>query len=527
MTAFVLPHHANKATLHGMLHKFRDRLASKPDSSQLANMFNALHKKSGGNTHHYMIYWPLTAEAFNTKRCLYEQSVNAVVPQPKAFHFVYITSLLTKLHPKKDRFRSCKCKDHAKQVPLDWAEFVYPQFVELLFRRSLTPSKCPSPLGTHTIQVVNEELQCRFEIDKEAAFLTQVDNELFKLPCAELYQRHRNSHLTVFGSENVQQERHFRASHVNATAYKLQFVITQTKLRAYGLKGGGRLVLKKTAEPYVLIVSNFEFIASPSQDGATHYNFYVPSQRHHHQHQQLAWHANKRIKSDKFCAHDTPCMIVSTSPLAIEFKAGDNGCFILYSPGECTVNLVDEVDFLELWNKEPGKCGWPLRYEINTDVQKAHYVGREARFYEKLHARYYNLFTHPICERFEMHSPAHGYVTMYVENEIALTPNGESYIRTTYRDEQACLNQYASNQPIEHPVIRSASYSELLQLRVYAKQNVCHFYLHNESLRVTEESYQLGPTTYKINTLWRREANVPLAHFYMNREATYVLFIPL
>ena len=176
MTAFVLPHHADSQTLHSMLHKFRGRIASKPDSPQLSGMFNALQKRAGNDrtSHHFMIYWPLTQEAFNTKRCLYEASVGAITPKVKPFHFVYITSLLSKLHPRKDRFRRCKCADHAKRVPLDWSEFVYPQFVELLFKRLMTPSQCPSPLGSHTVQFVNESLQCRFEIEKQVSFLANV-----------------------------------------------------------------------------------------------------------------------------------------------------------------------------------------------------------------------------------------------------------------------------------------------------------------------------------------------------------------
>lgn len=176
MSTFVLPHHADSGTLHKMLHEFRHRIASKPDSPQLADMFNALQQKTGtnANSHHFMIYWPLKKEAFETKRCLYEASISAITTTPKPFHFIYITSLLSKLERKKHRFRPCKCVDHVKPVRLDWREFVYPQFVELLFKRSMTPSQCPSPVGPRTIQFVNESLQCCFEIEKQVSFLTDV-----------------------------------------------------------------------------------------------------------------------------------------------------------------------------------------------------------------------------------------------------------------------------------------------------------------------------------------------------------------
>jgi len=176
MSAFVLPHHSTNDALHGMLDKFRHRLAEKPHSAQLSVMYEALQKRTGvsANSHHYLIYWPLTPEAFNTKRCLYEKEVSSLICTPKSFHFIYITSLLQKIHPKKNRYRSCKCKDHAKRIPLDWSEFVYPQFIELLFKRAMTPSKCPSPIAAHAIQLTNESLQCRFEIERQASFLNQV-----------------------------------------------------------------------------------------------------------------------------------------------------------------------------------------------------------------------------------------------------------------------------------------------------------------------------------------------------------------
>jgi len=334
----------------------------------------------------------------------------------------------------------------------------------------------------------------------------------------------------VFGKENIEQQRHFRPRYVSSDDYKLQFVVSESKIRAWQIKSGGRLVLKKTAEPYVLIASNFHFLPA-SEDGATHYNIYSPCISSL-PHQRLAWHTKKRIKSDKFCARDTPCMIVSTSPLVIEFKVGWSGGFILYTPGECAVNLMDGA-MLEMWNNEPGKYGWPLAYEINEDIAKVDYVGREERYFEKLHARYYNLFNKPQFERFEMCAPAFGYVQMHVENEVALGKNGEAYIRTIYRDEQLPLNQYGTYEVRKHPdPPRTASYNDLLKIRVYAKQNVCHFYSDadgGDALRVTQVPYRLGRTgpEYKINALWYREASAPFAYFYMNYEATYILFIPI
>lgn len=525
MTSFVLPHHANSETLHRMFDSFRTRIRT--DETPLPNMFNALQQQMGNErgSHHYMIYWPLSKQAFETKRCLYETSVTSIVPEPKAFHFVYITSLLTKLHPKKARFRRCKCVDHSKEVSFDWSEFVYPQFVELLFKRSLlTPSKCPSPMALQTMQFINESLQCHFEIDKQAYFLNNhLHNELFQLSCNELYQKYKNSHLTVFGRENIEELRHFTARRVTKSEYKLQFVINETKIRVSHMKGGGRIVLKKTAVPYVIIASNFLF-RPPDNDGATHYQIYVHTSQ---QHSQLITHTKKYIKSNKFSTHDQPCMIISTSPLTLEFKEGVNSAFILYSPGKCGINLVDEC-LLEIWNKDQSKCGWPLRYEVNDDYLNRDYTGNSVRYFEKIHSRYYKLFNHPICDHFDMSPPAHGYVNMREDKVIVATPDGVGTLRSLYHEEQAIFNQYGTMLPYgskeQQSFNRSVLYDELQQLRVYINHDVTHF---SNNTTIQETVYSLAKIEYKLNGLCRKNESTPFSYYFMNKEKTFILFIPV
>lgn len=477
--------------------------------------------------HHYMIYWPLSKESFKTKRCLYEESLSTLSVKPKPFHFVYITAMLAKIHPEKSRFRACHCKDHASHIKLDWREFVYPQFVELLFKRTMTPTRCSSPMASHTLQLVNESLQCRFEIDREASFLALAVAELFTLPCSELSQRHGNSHLAVFGHENVAEEHHFRARDVTPYEYKLQFTITESKIRVGTKTGGGaRLVLKKTAVPYVIIAANFHFLP-PVADGATHYNFYVQSECSTASSHHLVWQTKRRIKSNKFCAQNLPCMIVSTSPLTLEFKEGVQGWFILHSPGECGVSLTGEECRLEMWNKEPGRCGWPLRYEIADFFLKRDYAGHEAKFFEKIHSLYHNLFHHPSSQRYEMLSPAAGYVYMCEDRVVVLNANNEVCERIMYRDQQMDMNQYASQSPYatSETTYRSAIARELQEnVRAYFNRGKLHF---GPGYHITTVSYTLVKVDYKLQALCRKDETSPIAYFYVNREKTFILFIPV
>lgn len=365
------------------------------------------------------------------------------------------------------------------------------------------------------------------------------------MPCSELYERHGNSHLTVFGSENVETERHFFSRCVTTSDYKLDFQVSETKMRVFHMKGGGRLMLRKTAEPYVIIASNFHFLPS-SKDGASHYNVYTQTGDNAHSNYQLSVHKDKRIKSSKFCPDHTPCMIVSTSPLILEFKEGAQGSFILYTPGECRVQIFEQAQ-LELWNKDPAKYGWPLCYEVNDEIMKCDYPGNEARYFEKLHARYHNLFDCPVYDRFHMCAPAHGYVYMHVEDEIVLGANGQACIRTIYRDQEQPLNQYASMQaspPHDEFVSRSSWRSLVASIRSYVKNDKFHFHIDNEALILTEVSYHLGGggggnarsksastatagPIYFINALRRPADTSPFVYYYMNHEKTFILFIPV
>lgn len=358
--------------------------------------------------------------------------------------------------------------------------------------------------------------------------------DVFRVPCAELKQSYDNSHLTVFGKEHIESDRHFSGRRVTEQEYKLKFVVSESRMRVHAILGGGRLLLKKSAEPYVVIACNFHFIP-PVGDGANDYTIFV-AQQAVGQHGQLVWHTEKYIKSDKFCARNTPCMIVSTCRLSLEFKERDQGCFILYTKGECDVTLGE--CYLEMWNKEPGRYGWPLKYEVNDDFLKSDYLGCEATFFDRLHLRYHKIFNEPACEYYDMCSPAHGYVTIRKERDVCPTKNGAYVLKSIYSAKENPLNQYGSNAPPScdiHPH-RSKTYNEVAQLRVYFKNGRPRFYATKEAgglsassepLRIVTMTYHVDKQPYKMSGLCRKDESVPFCYFYINREKTYVLFIPL
>lgn len=508
MTCFILPHHAKKEALHKMLLTFKERVESAPYTTHLPNMFNALQKRD--SVHHYMIYWPLSKERFNTKRCLVEQSV---MPECEAFHIIQVTSLLSKLSLKKNQFRRCDCSNHAREVTLDWREFIYPQFVEFLFNRSLTPTKCPSPQDKDTVQLTNETLQCCFEI----APILSLSDQLHHLPCSTIMQNYKNEHLTVFGCENREGEKHFKRIRVTQETHKLQFVVSQSKLYATEIRGGAKVMLKKTAEPYVIVARHFQLVTS-KKNGATHYNIYLSAPCLNHS--DLAWETKPKIKSERFGAKDKFCMIVSTSPLTLEFE--DNGSFLLYSPGECGLTFQQEC-CLEMWNKEPGTYGWPLRYEINDDFLKRNYIGNEATLYQAIHGRYHRLFNESLQNHFDMIPPAYGYITKRPMKDVVLQTNGHVSHCDIYVEKETLLNQYGSFDTPAQSL--SLNYNALKQIRAYMKNDVAHFYEGGEPLCVEEIAYTVSHVSYQLRALRRKAESVPLCYFYMNREKTYLLLI--
>lgn len=181
MTSFVLPRHATTEMLHKMLRYFRDRLDKEcvgegtgtqygPVTRELLqSMVNTLDVAAAATTQQYMLYWPMANKtAYDTKLCLYKE------PGPHNIHLVSVPVLIDKLHPTKNHFSRCVCTHHADRIRFDWREFIYPQFVDLLFRRIQLPSNCPSPSTNNAHCIINEKLPFSMEIDKTATFLPHV-----------------------------------------------------------------------------------------------------------------------------------------------------------------------------------------------------------------------------------------------------------------------------------------------------------------------------------------------------------------
>lgn len=344
MTSFILPRHANAEMLHKMLRCFRARLENECSGEQTSQRSQVTYEllesmvqtlsvtQERSTTQQCILYWPLKNKStYETKRCLYAQ------PGVHNIHLVYVSALIEKLHPTKNHFNRCQCGDtyHADRIRFDWREFIYPQFVTLLFAQHQLPSACPSPSTSNAHCIINEKFPFTMEIDRTALFLTHISDDLFRLPCQALYAKYKNRHLTAFGQENVATLDHFRERRCTEDNYKMVFKVPpHTKIRATHIIGGGRLSIKSTAsrnDPYVLIASNFYLLPGGGNNTTPHYKMHVFT-KHGEQHQALAHHEKGRIKSTQLCENDQLCMLVSSSPLVIEFKEGWPATFLLATP---------------------------------------------------------------------------------------------------------------------------------------------------------------------------------------------------
>lgn len=552
MASFVLPHHASAEILHEMLRNFRQRLdkecieqcaserAAPPLSFQrdlLGSMQDIVKgAQKDSNTQQHIIYWPMSKDPYRTKRCIIndKNEDGAAVSPSTGIHLVPILSLLTKLHPsKKNRFLSCQCTNHSKRVRLNWREFIYPQFIDLLFKRVQLPSTCPSPSTKDACCILNEELRFCMEIDKEASFISRVANDLFRLPSRDLHVLHKNRHLARFGRENVEQMRHFKERHVTENNYKIRFKVeNQTMIRATHIMGGGHVKLGSVRTEhgdamYVAFASNFYLLPPPADtlNKPPHYRVHVMSPDK--QHSFIAFTGKRRINSSKLCDDGTLCMIVSSSPLTLEFKQGMNCSFFLATPLSCTTTTKMALNdyMLELWTTSSTQ--WPLRFEVNIDMTpRAAFDRSMDEYYARLFARYHVLFNgHPPFSTEELEFPAHGYTMFRVEEEVigCMPRTGETISRKMVKHELFSLNQYSS---FSDPGNRDCDANkEYKKLRVHFSSTTGEPSF--EGSTIVEEEHKVGVDRFKLHALVREGEASPWCYFFINRERTYMLFIPL
>lgn len=550
MTSFILPRHANAEMLHKMLRCFRVRLENEcvaEETSQrervtyelLESMVETLQVTHGNSSaQQCILYWPLKNKTmYETKRCLYER------PGTHNIHLVYVSTLIDKLHPTKNHFNRCQCDGetyHADRIRFDWREFIYPQFVTLLFGQHQLPSACPSPSTSNAHCIINEKFPFTMEIDRSAAFLTNVVDEVFRLPCQELYAKYKNRHLTAFGQENVASLCHFRERRCTEENYKMVFKLPPgAKIRATHIIAGGRLSIKSTVnnDPYVLIASNFYLLPGGGGGGVPHYKIQVFT-KHGGHHQALAYHEKGRIKSTQLCENDQWCMIVSSSPLTIEFKEGWQASFLLTSPGY--VNVVLRDCHLELWSRNHQEA-WPMRYEIaSRDLCRSEYDGSATSYYAKLYARYDALFNNAHFSTACMEAPAHGYVLCYDENEVTgCTNKGETICTQNVKYHLLTYNQYGTMMTGEYDNNYTGestrpSLGDLRHLRVYYRGGSASEPIfwderrgRGEAMSVVRELVATGIGETTMNALYRKGEASAWCYFYVNRERTYMLFIPI
>ena len=523
MTSFILPNHANAQVLQKMLRHFRNRLQKESYGAEQVSvvqggervtleLLQSIKTEQDKVSEHYVLYWPLQHDPYQTKRCIIQQQQHT-----HNLHVIPITSLILKIHPTmKNRFMPCECVDHSKRVRLNWREFIYPQFVDLLFRRLQLPSNCPSPSVTNAYCVLNEKLHFSMEIDRHALFLRHVGDDLFRVPCRDLYVKHKNRHLDAFGKENIEGWCHFKETHMNDTTHKLFFKLSNARIRATRIMGGGRVHLKATGSSsieYVFFASNFYLL--PTND-KPHYKIYVMAPEK--QHAILAHHEKRRINSSKLCPDHSLCMIVSSSALTLEFKEGGAGCFILATPAVCKMALGSDY-MLSLWTRDH-RYAWPLKYEVIQEEEKSKNI---EKFYARIRACYDVLFNDPPFCTEQMLTPAHGYTLFWDEDEVVgCLPTGESISQRLIKHRLLDHNQYGSMI-----AYRNETHQELRTLRLYYKKPDDVDPTPPPGMHIIHEEHYVHGSLFKLRGLRRQGEHSAWCYFFVNREKTYIVFIPL
>ncbi len=282
--SFVLKQHNDITVLKKMYKTFKTRIDEKNSPLEsydlITAMYKALVSMSGSRCIH-LIYWPLISSEYQTKTCVYDQSYENTKQEPSCFHLVNTMTLIEKLKKTKDSYIRCACHNHSKNIRLQWQEYAYPQFVTLLYRHynrqiySHPSSPCGSPYpsfstnsysslssssstnsltwqdeeteeerrieGKNSYLVEHLRLNFRILINRNCRFIESAKEDLFSLSCSQLIKKYGDENIALFGSENIQNLRHFPSMWATNMEYKLSFKLNNIKARLSRISGGSSL----------------------------------------------------------------------------------------------------------------------------------------------------------------------------------------------------------------------------------------------------------------------------------------------
>jgi hypothetical protein len=543
-TSFVLQQHNKPEILHALLKSFRSRLdkqsaAERASSSPLLQaMQTAL-----SSTPHSMIYWPLVGDEYHTKTCIYDNAYERDKKESQCFHLVRFTDLLPRLHPTKSKFIACHCINHAPDITLNWQEFIYPQFVELLYKKydaSTPPPSSPtsilslsaSSLHTGERKYINDQHNYNLFVTRDANYTEALFDSLFRDTCSELYALYKNESIATLGRENVDGARHFKQRLVDGEEYKLLFKMKNAKIRIRSLgtttTGSNNNSISTlqihhthTEKPFVLLINRYTLkVPNKGPDTRKEYRLFVPTQVNR----------NKRVpkkrclSSDLFCEASQFCLLISCAPLVVELREGAS--FVLATPGSCRVDLRGGVTYdMEMWSHDAYQP-FPLRYEVASTYFVHHQEKkRETEYFAKLHMSYHTLFhqTPLNLQNREWARPVKGYVDFYSEPEWH---HDSSCFVTQMKYRMLPLNQYGTH---ERPCY-SKMHPEFATLRVYFKESgKMPIFLTQENKRLTlvKQKYRYGHREFPIYGLCKKKGDAVWCYFFLNDEKTFILFIPL
>jgi hypothetical protein len=284
--SFVLKQHNDITVLKKMYKAFKARIDEKNSPLESYDLITAMHKalvSMSGSRCIHLIYWPLIASEYQTKTCVYDQSYESTKQEATCFHLVNMTRLIEKLKRTKDSYVRCGCRNHSKNIRLQWQEYAYPQFVNLLYRHysrqiySRPSSPCASPYfsfstGTspssltwhedeedeeRRVVMVEEKnsylvehlrLNFRIQVNRNCRFIGPAKEDLFSLSSSELARKYGDENIALFGYENVQNMRHFPYTWATSMDYKLSFKLENIRARLSQISAGSFLKISPSTD---------------------------------------------------------------------------------------------------------------------------------------------------------------------------------------------------------------------------------------------------------------------------------------
>ena len=233
----------------------------------------------------YLIYWPSIEEEVNTMTCIYESKFEET--NKNKFHLVRKLKLKKKIIDNK-YYKECKCRNHYKDIPLDWNEFIFYNVVKLTYKsfnnkrlRNLSIDYIDNTINNiddniqkyKKLKSSNEELILKHDDDnnkeeeeKQLLYLkpfpilkneelgileeSQILKDFFNMNIQSLENKYKlNGLLDKFSNDNISTFNYFQNEN-DALLHEVDNI----RIKSFNLDG--TIIMHKTEKPYLIFISN-------------------------------------------------------------------------------------------------------------------------------------------------------------------------------------------------------------------------------------------------------------------------------